>query len=177
MTCDTVWGVTWHLSGQNDLRCHIKFFTTQPPDNINKTLRYNIFTRMDVYNEFELDRMFGIWNSAIWEVSSLIQMARNIQVYSNYRQGLQGIFHCSDYLQWAYRPDQVLLSTFILALELEFELALHQHNEGYDTDNIYNLQSPPQMRVVLIPSGSQGGAASTSPLTLTGRAVEPYFTD
>ena len=44
MTYDTVWCVTWHFSGQNDLKCHSKFFITQPPDNISLTfaLRYSI---------------------------------------------------------------------------------------------------------------------------------------
>ena len=32
MTCDTVWGVTQHPSGQYDLWCHLKFFITQPPN-------------------------------------------------------------------------------------------------------------------------------------------------
>ena len=91
---------------------------------------------------------------------------------------------CDDYLHWAIRPDQVLHSTFILALEVEFELALHQDNEGYLNDNIHDLpqmleRTAPLHSVTttdegsIDPSGFQGGAASTSPLTPTGRAVEP----
>ena len=38
MTCDTVWSVTWHFSGQHDLRCHKNFFITQPPDNTDTSL-------------------------------------------------------------------------------------------------------------------------------------------
>ena len=40
--------------------------------HLNKASRYNIFSRMDVYNEFEQGRMFSIWNSASWEIKSLI---------------------------------------------------------------------------------------------------------
>ena len=43
---------------------------------------------MDVYNEFELDSMFGIWSSATWEINSLIQNGQKSQVYINYRQDL-----------------------------------------------------------------------------------------
>ena len=35
MTCDTVWCVTWHFTGQYDLRCYIKDFMMQPPSNTN----------------------------------------------------------------------------------------------------------------------------------------------
>ena len=75
----------------------------------------------------------------------------------------KAFFHCNDYLHWIHRPD-------------------------YDNDNIYDL---PQMfkrtahiHVVTTtnegsigPSGFQGGAASTSPSTLTERAVGSLSTD
>ena len=58
-----------------------KYLSKSLPQDIltplNKAFRYNIFTRRDIYNEFELDRMFSIWHSAIWEISSLILMAGN----------------------------------------------------------------------------------------------------
>ena len=99
---------------------------------------------MDVYNEFELDRMFGIWNSAMWEISRLIQMARNHRCTVIIVNVYKAFFHCDDYLLWAHRPDPVLHSTIILALEVEFELALHQQDECYDTDSIYDL--PQQLK-------------------------------
>ena len=39
MTCNIVWCVTWHFSGQYDLSCHLKCFITQPPDNISRAER------------------------------------------------------------------------------------------------------------------------------------------
>ena len=51
----------------------------------------------------------------------------------------KAFFHCDDYLHWAQRPDQVLHSPFTVALAVKSELALHQHDEGYDTDNVYDL--------------------------------------
>ena len=76
----------------------------------------------------------------------------------------------------AHGPDQVLHSNFILTMEVEFELVLHQHNEGYATDNNYDL---PQLltrtaHIYVVtstnegffdPSGSQGGAAPIPPLS------------
>ena len=97
---------------------------------------------MDVCNEFELNRMFGIWNSAIWKISSFIQMVGNHRSTVIIDKVNKAFYHCDDYLHWARRPDQVLHSTFMLALEAEFELALHQHKEGYDTENIYDLLQP-----------------------------------
>ena len=142
---------------------------------------------MDVYNEFELDRMFGIWNSAIWEMSSLIQMARKHRSTVIIGKVYKVFFHCDDNLHWANRPDKVLHSTYLLALEVEFKLALHLHNEGYDTDNIYDL--PPMFKrtahihVVTSknegsfkPSDSQGGAVSIPLSTSTGRtAGSPFY--
>ena len=102
-----------------------------PPETLillNKALSYIIFTSIDVYNEFELDRMFGIWNSAMREISFLIQMVGNHRSTVIIDKVYNAFFHCDDYLHWAHRPDQVLLSMFILALEVKLEIALYQHN-------------------------------------------------
>ena len=96
-------------------------------------------TKLDVYNEFELYRMFGIWNSTICEISSLIQMAGNHRSTVIKDKVYKAFFHCDDYFHLANRPDQVLHSTIILALDIKFEMALHQQDEGYDTDNIYDV--------------------------------------
>ena len=126
----------------------------------------------------------GIWNGVIWEIGGLMWMAGNHRSTVIMDKVYKAFFHCNDYHYWAHRPDQALHSTFILALEVKFELALHQQNEGYDTDNIYYLPKPlkrPTCSHVVTtknkgsidPWGSQGGSACTPPLTRTGRAVEP----
>ena len=43
----------------------------------------------------------------------------------------------------AYMPDEIVLARMITALDLEFELALHYHNEGYESDNDYGI--PPRI--------------------------------
>ena len=94
---------------------------------------------MDVYNEYELDRMYHIMNSVIWEIDTLIKLARNHRSTVIIDKVYKAFFHCDDYLHWVNRPDQILHSSFILTLKVKFELALHQHDEGYDIDNIYDL--------------------------------------
>ena len=96
-------------------------------------------------------------------------MARNHRSTVIIDKVYKAFFHCPDYLHWAHRPDQVLHSTFVLALQVEFELALHEHYEGYDTDNIYDLPPNAQKNYLhscghstnegsINTSGSQGGA-------------------
>ena len=97
-------------------------------------------------------------------------------------------FHCYVFLHWTHRPDQVLHSSFILALEVEFELALQEPDEGYDTDNNYDLPKLLKRTACIYavtssnrgsfdPSGSQGGAAFITPSTQTRRTVGPHFTE
>ena len=46
-------------------------------------------------------------------------------------------FHSDDFLHWTHRPDQILYFTFMLALFIEFKLALNIHNKGYTTDKLW----------------------------------------
>ena len=39
-------------------------------------------------------------------------------------------------------PDEIVLARIMTVLDLEFERALHYHNEGYDSDNDYDLPGP-----------------------------------
>ena len=81
--------------------------------------------KMDISNtdayEWELDRMFGIWISTTWEINEWIQVARTHRSTVILNKLDKVSFHCDDFLHWAYRLDQSLLATFMLALEIEFE--------------------------------------------------------
>ena len=48
-------------------------------------------------------------------------------------------------------PGEIVLARIMTALDLEFERALHYHNEGYNSDNDYDL-SGPFMRPVMFTS-------------------------
>ena len=39
-------------------------------------------------------------------------------------------------------PGEIILARIIIEIDLEFERALHYHNEGYDSDNDYDLPGP-----------------------------------
>ena len=39
-----------------------------------------------------------------------------------------------------YMPDEIILAKMMTALDLEFDKAIHYHNEGYEGDNDYGLQ-------------------------------------
>ena len=50
-------------------------------------------------------------------------------------------------------PDEIVLAKMMIALDLEFEKALHYHDEGYECDNDYELRAQ-VMRPVCIYSVS-----------------------
>ena len=93
----------------------------------------------DAY-EWELDRMFGLWNSTIWDISDRIQVARNYRSTIILNKVYKAFFQCDDFLHWVYRPK--LSAMFMLALETEFERALYLHDEGYGIDDNYDLPQP-----------------------------------
>ena len=39
-------------------------------------------------------------------------------------------------------PDEIVLEGIMTAFDLEFERTLHYYNEGYDSDNNYDLPDP-----------------------------------
>ena len=39
-------------------------------------------------------------------------------------------------------PDEFVLAKFMTVLDLEFEIALHYHDEGYDSNKEYGLPGP-----------------------------------
>ena len=92
--------------------------------------------------EWQLDRMFGIWNSAVQDISNWIQVARSERSIMILNKVYKAFFHCEDFLHWAYRPDQILLAMFMLALKIDFERALYPNDEGYETDDDYDLPQP-----------------------------------
>ena len=93
------------------------------------------------YTDCELERMFGLWNSTIWDISDWIQVAGNHRSTMILNKLYKAFFHCDAFLNWAYRPNRSV--TFMLVLENEFERGLYLHGEGYDTNANYDLPQPP----------------------------------
>ena len=42
-----------------------------------------------------------------------------------------------------YMPDEIILARMMTARDLEFEKTMHYHNEGYESDNSYELLMSP----------------------------------
>ena len=71
--------------------------------------------------------------------------------------------------------DEIVLARIITVLDLEFERALHHHNEDYDGDNDYDLQGPfmrpahiylvSMTEACLNPKDYNGAPGPTSPST------------
>ena len=90
--------------------------------------------------EWQLDRMFGIWNSAIHEIRNWIQEASTYRSTVVLNRVYKAFFYSENFLDWVHRPDQILWAMFMLALEIKFERApLYLHDEGYETGDDYGL--------------------------------------
>ena len=81
---------------------------------------------------WELEEMFTSWNSTVWAIEDLIQVARNHRAMMILNKVYKAFFHCRDFINWTYKPN--LTATFLLALEIEFKRELYLHDEDYDTD-------------------------------------------
>ena len=128
--------------------------------------------------------MFGIWNNATWEICNWIQVARSHRSTMILDKLYKAFFHCHDFLHCTYRPDQNLLATFILALQIEFERTLYLHDEGYKTSDDYDLPQPlhkytciyavPSVAEVSFdPTGYKGSTIPAFPSMLKERQAEP----
>ena len=70
-----------------------------------------------------------------------------------------------------YMSDEIVLARIMTVWDLEFERALHYHDEGYDSDNDYDLPGP-FVRPVHIHLVSMT-EASLNPVDCKGQKVPP----
>ena len=143
---------TMHQSQQSQLintvvlRSYLKeVFLSSPTifllSTLNETLGYSSLTKIDFPPiDWDLEEMFSSWNITVWASEDWIQVTGNHRATMILDKVYKALFHCEDFLYWAYKPN--LPGTFLLALKVEFEKVLHLHNESYDTDVNYNLPQP-----------------------------------
>ena len=123
----------------------------------------------------QLDRLFSILNNAVHHMSfwvctvgTYIAMAILCRVHTAF-------FNYHYFGKMTNMPEEIVLTWIITALNLEFERALHYNDEGYDSDNDYDLPNP-FMRPVCIylvsltepslnPTNYKGTQGPTSPFT------------
>ena len=88
---------------------------------------------------WQLDIMFSIGNNTIHKISNWIQVAGAYRPTVVLDRIHTSFFHSWDFIAFANRPDEILVVTFMLALEIKFERALHLCSEGYETSDDYGL--------------------------------------
>ena len=92
-------------------------------------------------------------------------------------------FNSDNFIDIATRPNEILLETFMLSLEIESERALYLHNEGYKTSDDFGLPKlfirstytysvPSVAETSFNPTDYQRPTIPTSPSTLKQRPVE-----
>ena len=65
-----------------------------------------------------------------WDIQTTSILEKVHKTFFNYYQ-----FHVK-----ANMPDEIVLARMMTALDLEFEIALHHHDEVYESNNDYGLQ-------------------------------------
>ena len=50
-------------------------------------------------------------------------------------------FNYHQFNKMTHMPDEIVLVKILTALDLEFERALHYHDEGYESDNDYGYEA------------------------------------
>ena len=70
--------------------------------------------------EWQLDRMFAIWNITIYEIGKLVQAAGTYRPTVVLDRVHNALFNSEDFLDWAKEPDKILLTMFMLALEIKY---------------------------------------------------------
>ena len=83
--------------------------------------------------------MISIWNSAVHGIFNWIQAASTYRSLVVFDRVCKVLFYSEDFFDRAYRPDQILLVTFMLALEVELERALYLHDKVYKASDNYGL--------------------------------------
>ena len=83
--------------------------TTSPLSTLKNCKDTSPSQKMDIFNtqayEWELDRMFDIWNSVVQDIINLIQEADNYKPIVILDKVHKAFFHCHDFLHWNYRSN------------------------------------------------------------------------
>ena len=86
-----------------------------------------------------LDELFSLWNNAIHHMKYLVCTAGRYKAMCILGRVHAAFFNCHQFDAMPYMPDQIIWARMMTALDLEFEKALHYHDEGYESDNNYGL--------------------------------------
>ena len=101
----------------------------------------------------QLDIIFSLWNNAVHHMSFWVHTAGTYRATSILGRVHSAFFNYHQFNKMTHMPDEIVLAKINAALDLEFERALHYHDERYESDIEYGL--PTQvMRLVHVYSFS-----------------------
>ena len=82
-----------------------------------------------------MDRFFSISNNAIHHMNIWVHTAGMYRATAILSRVHTAFFNYHYFSEMTNMPDKIVLASIMTVLDLEFERALHYHNEGYDSDN------------------------------------------
>ena len=88
-----------------------------------------------------LDRMFSLWNTAAHHMNFWVCTAGTYRATYILGRVRADFFNYHQFNEMTHMPDEIVLARSITPLDLEFEKALHYHDEGYESDNCYGTSS------------------------------------
>ena len=71
--------------------------------------------------KWQLDRMFSVWNSAIQQINYWLQAAGTYRSTVVLDKVHMEFFNSDNFFKMTTRPNEILLATIMLTLEIEFE--------------------------------------------------------
>ena len=97
----------------------------------------------------QLDRLFSIWNNAIYHRNLWVHTVGTYRATALLGRVQKAFFDYYYFSKMTNIPDEIVLVKDNDSIRLEFERALHYHDEGCDSDNDYDVPGP-SMRPVCI---------------------------
>ena len=74
-----------------------------------------------------------------------------------------------------YMPDEIVLARMMTALDLEFEKAMHYHEEGYKSDNDYRLPPEVMMPVYIYSVFTTEASFNLAEYNETQHTISPFM--
>ena len=87
-----------------------------------------------------LDKLFSLWNNAVHWMNYQVCTAGRYRETSILSRVHAAFFNHHQFDAVTYMTDEIVLTGMMTALDLEFEKAMHYHDEGYEVTVIMDYQ-------------------------------------
>ena len=103
------------------------------------TLQHAFFKMENSLFTPHLDELFNLWNNAVCQMNYWVCTAGRYGSTSILERVHKAFFNYYQFNAVTCMLDEIIYATMIITLDLEFERALYNHDEGYEHDNDYGL--------------------------------------